>query len=122
AASLNPDETMPEFKQIVMTFQTTEQTVAPGQTLSTPMKLFLGPQKRTLLDNSYYSSALINFDTTLVMASGACAFCTFTPLINALVWILIGFHWLFGGWASVDGHTGDWGLAIIAMVCLVRLC
>jgi YidC/Oxa1 family membrane protein insertase len=65
---------------------------------------------------------LVNYDTTLVMASGACAFCTFTPLINGLVWILIGFHWLFGGFASVDGHTGDWGLAIIAMVCLVRLC
>jgi YidC/Oxa1 family membrane protein insertase len=51
------------------------------------------------------------YDQTLVLASGMCAFCTFQWLINILVWLLGIFHFVLR----------DWGLAIIALVVLVRL-
>jgi YidC/Oxa1 family membrane protein insertase len=121
-SSLNPEEPLSEQKQAIMTVQTVEQTIDPGQSLVTPMKIFLGPKQRSLLRNGYYNSPMIGLDQSLVLSSGPCSVCTFDWLVDALVTLLRGFHWLIGGWASGDGHTGDWGLAIILMVCLVRLC
>ena len=43
--------------------------------------------------------------------------CTFDWLIKLMVMLLTAFHWLAGGFA---GH-GDWGIAIIMLVGVVRL-
>jgi YidC/Oxa1 family membrane protein insertase len=56
------------------------------------------------------------FNQTLVLTSGFCGICTFQWIIDILVWMLRMFHTAFGGFAGY----GDWGLAIIALVCVVR--
>lgn len=102
---------------VAFTFQTTDLSLAPGQSYAMPLEVFLGPKMRAVLKSDYYEQFPRAYDNTLVMTSGICAFCTFTWLINVLVAMLQGFHWVFGGFA---GH-GDWGLAIIALVVVVRL-
>jgi YidC/Oxa1 family membrane protein insertase len=79
------------------------------------MRVFFGPRQRSLLKNDYYST--FGFHEILVLTGGPCAFCTFQWLIDLLVMLLRLFHWVFGGFAG----RGDWGLAIIALVVLVRL-
>jgi YidC/Oxa1 family membrane protein insertase len=110
AKALNP-EAVPHDRQVVMQIQTTELTVAPKGQLALPMNLFLGPKLRKLLNNEYYAAAPRAYNTTLVITSGICAICTFQPVINTLVWMLGMFHVVLR----------DWGLAIIALVCVVRL-
>jgi YidC/Oxa1 family membrane protein insertase len=101
---------------VQLTYQLAHRLDA-GQTLELPLKVFFGPKQRSLLNNDYYSQPLIAYNATLVMTSGICGYCTFQWLIDLLVKLLIAFHWLFGGFA----RHGDWGLAIIGLVCLVRL-
>ena len=74
--------------------------------------VFFGPKKRNLLNNAYYASNLLKYDTTLVMTGGFCSICTFTPIINGLYAMLAFFHMIFR----------DWGLAIICLVLVVRAC
>ena len=108
--ALNPDAVAHD-RQIVTQFQTGELTVAPGARLELPMNLYLGPKLRKLLNEPYYAAAPRDYDKTLVITSGICAICTFQPVINTLVWMLGMFHIVLR----------DWGLAIIALVCVVRL-
>ncbi len=108
--ALNP-ESLPHDRQVVTEFQTSELTIAPKGQLTLPMSLFLGPKLRKLLNNEHYAAAPRAYNTTLVITSGICAICTFQPVINTLVWMLGMFHVVLR----------DWGLAIIALVCVVRL-
>ena len=108
--ALNP-EALPHDRQVVTQFQTGELTIPPNGELTLPMQLFLGPKLRKLLNNDYYAAVPRAYDTTLVITSGICAICTFQPVINVLVWMLGMFHVVLF----------DWGLAIIALVCVVRL-
>jgi YidC/Oxa1 family membrane protein insertase len=110
APPANTDPAQDEH-HVMLTMQTAPQTVAPRESTSLPMELFFGPKQRTLLNNAYYSAPLLSYNATLVMTSGMCAVCTFQWLIDILVWLLIAFHTVLR----------DWGLAIIALVCLVRL-
>jgi YidC/Oxa1 family membrane protein insertase len=105
------DANTPDEHHVILTMQTAPQTVAPSESASLPMEVFFGPKQRTLLNNAYYSAPLLSYNSTLVMTSGMCGFCTFQWLIDILVWLLIAFHVILR----------DWGLAIIAMVCLVRV-
>jgi YidC/Oxa1 family membrane protein insertase len=75
------------------------------------MRALFGPRQRTLLNNDYYAAFPIAFDKTLVLSSGPCAACTWDWLVNLLVKLLVFFHMILR----------DWGLAIIALVVLVRL-
>jgi YidC/Oxa1 family membrane protein insertase len=81
------------------------------------MRVFFGPRQRKLLNDKYYSAFPLSFDETLVLTSGFCGYCTFQWLVNLLVALLAAFHWIFLGFI---GH-GDWGLAIIALVVVVRV-
>jgi YidC/Oxa1 family membrane protein insertase len=110
-------ETDAAHRTIATVFETSELTVPANGELTLPINVYLGPKWRSVLKNEYYVHFPRAFNQTLVIASGLCAVCTFDWLINVLVAMLNGFHWLFGGFA---GH-GDWGLAIICLVVLVRL-
>ncbi|MGE5609542.1 MAG: YidC/Oxa1 family insertase periplasmic-domain containing protein [Bacillota bacterium] len=96
---------------VVMSFETAELTVPAGQEVSVPFHVYFGPRWRDVLNSDYYSQFPLNYDKTLVLTGGLCGFCTFQWLINLLVWMLKGFHFVLR----------DWGLAIIALVVVVRL-
>jgi YidC/Oxa1 family membrane protein insertase len=110
ATVLNPNAQKASEHQIQMEFKTSEQTIAAGQSLSLPMRVFFGPRQRSLLNDAYYAEFPRSYGNTLVITSGPCGFCTFQWLIDILVKVLVGFHFV----------TRDWGLAIIALVILVR--
>ena len=63
-----------------------------------------------ILNDPHYSTFPLGYDSTLVLTSGPCAYCTFEFLIKGLVKLLAFFHFL----------TRDWGVAIILLVVLVR--
>ena len=110
------EETDPTRRTVATVFETTDITVPPNSETALPLNVYLGPKWRNVLKNDYYSAFPRAYHQTLVIATGPCAFCTFDWLINLLVWMLGIFHWLFGGFAG----RGDWGLAIIGLVVLVR--
>jgi len=100
-----------EHPIVCETLATTDLKVDPGATLSIPIRVFFGPKLRSLLNSKYYSAPLMAYDKTLIMTSGPCSACTFPWLIDVLV-KLLGMFWYV---------TRDWGIAIICLVCLVRL-
>jgi len=114
AVAFNP-EAQPFERDAGLVFETTPLQVAPSQTAALPMRVFFGPRQRSLLKNDYYGA--LGYNEMLVLTGGPCAYCTFQWLIDVLVVLLRAFHWVFGGFAG----KGDWGLAIIALVVLVRL-
>ncbi len=109
ASAINPDSA-PETRKIAMTFETGDLTIAPASNVSIPVTVFFGPKKRSLLKSDYYALAPRNYDETLLL-TGGCTMCTFQSVVDVLVWLLDKFHTL----------TRDWGLAIIMLVCLVRI-
>jgi YidC/Oxa1 family membrane protein insertase len=109
AHALNP-EAQPAQRNVALQFQTADVTIPPRSAHEQPMELFLGPKLRKLLNNDYYAAVPRGYNATLVITSGICAICTFQPVINALVVMLGFFHMILR----------DWGLAIIALVVIVR--
>ncbi len=97
-------------KDIRLSYETDTLTVPANQSVDLPGFLFLGPKQRSLLQENYYAAFPRSYNTTLVIASGMCGVCTFQWLISILVNILGFFHMVLR----------DWGLAIIALVLLVR--
>ena len=77
---------------------------------SVPLEVFLGPKDRDLLEAPYYSAADVGYDRTLRSPFG-CTWCVFQPVVDVLVALLSLFHFV----------TRDWGLAIILLVCVVRV-
>jgi YidC/Oxa1 family membrane protein insertase len=110
AQALNPDAVSTQ-RQVQMVFSTKAMTLPPGETLSIPMRVFFGPKQRSLLNSDYYSAYPLGYAKTLQTSQSFCANCAPTVLINVLVMLLGAFH----------AVTRDWGLAIIGLVCLVRL-
>jgi YidC/Oxa1 family membrane protein insertase len=109
AFSFDPNA-LPYLRHGGVMFETNELTIAPGQTLSLPSSLFLGPRWREIVKLPYYANFPLQYDHSLVMRAGPCGYCTFDWLIDGLVWLLRAFHMV----------TRDWGLAIICLVILVR--
>ena len=110
------EEIEPAQRTVATVFETAELTVPANGELALPLNVYLGPKWRNVLKNPYYVAFPRAYNQTLVIATGPCAMCTFDWLINVLVWMLGIFHWIFGGFAG----RGDWGLAIIGLVILVR--
>jgi YidC/Oxa1 family membrane protein insertase len=94
-----------------LVINTTDFTIQAGQEVAFDGHVFFGPKLRQLLENPYYSKFPLSYDKNLVYTGGWCGFLTFNWLINVLYGILWFFHSIFR----------DWGLAIIGLVCLVRL-
>ncbi|HZL35664.1 MAG TPA: membrane protein insertase YidC [Tepidisphaeraceae bacterium] len=100
-------------RKLSMTFQSPELAIPAGQSASLPkMSVYFGPKWRDVLGDGYYSSWPRLYNLTLIISSKMCAFCTFPWLIAALVKILGFFHLI----------VRDWGLAIICLVVVVRVC
>jgi YidC/Oxa1 family membrane protein insertase len=107
ATALNPKDPS-EKREAAIALTTNDLTLAPNQTLTLPMEVFLAPKKRSLLNSGYYAAAPRGYDGTINTMTSWCAF---SWLVDALVYLLMGFHWIFR----------DWGVAIIALVALVRI-
>jgi YidC/Oxa1 family membrane protein insertase len=110
ATMVNPGHPDPHIRDITTTVQTHPMQLAPGQTVTMPLRLYFGPKKRDLLEQPHYANLPLAYNLSLVMTSWICSFCTFPWLIGLLVWMLNGFHFL----------VRDWGLAIILLVVVVR--
>jgi YidC/Oxa1 family membrane protein insertase len=95
-----------------MNFQTANQTLPSRASVSIPFKVFFGPKSRDLLEGAYYYDFPRRYNQTLVMTGGMCglSFCESAQLVDWLVDLLRGFHWI----------CWDWGLSIILLVILVR--
>lgn len=107
--ALNP-QADPHQRQVSIVLETKPTGVlAPGATQQVDANVFFGPRLRSLLRNEYYSAAGLQYYHTLEI-SGACTFCAFSDITNFLMWLLGIFHAIFR----------DWGLAIIALVFIVR--
>lgn len=112
ASALNPGEKSDAAPQIATVFQTEDVTIQSGASAELPLSVFFGPKKRSVIANAYYSAPPLGYDAAFRTTShGFCGFCAFQPLINILVDMLRGFHFVLR----------DWGLAIIALVMVVRL-
>jgi YidC/Oxa1 family membrane protein insertase len=109
ATNIDPDSETPT--DIAMTFQTGDVKLDAAGTASLPLNVFFGPKERKLITTPYYALYPRQYNETLVIASGFCGFCTFAWLIDVLVKMLTFFHWIFG----------DWGIAIICLVIIVRV-
>ncbi len=109
ADTLNPQEETAHLRQVGIAIETTDLALAPGAQQELEAKVFFGPRWRTLLKNAYYVDPNIGYHHTLEI-SGSCTYCTFQFLIDWLMWLLAFFHMILR----------DWGLAIIALVFLVR--
>jgi YidC/Oxa1 family membrane protein insertase len=108
-AALNPASDALN-RHVALVFQTSDLTIEPGKQQMLPATVYLGPRWRAVLNNEPYAAFPLHYDESLVMTSGPCGYCTFQWLINGLVKLLQLFHFVFR----------DWGLAIIALVVLVR--
>ncbi|HEV7298680.1 MAG TPA: YidC/Oxa1 family insertase periplasmic-domain containing protein [Tepidisphaeraceae bacterium] len=109
ATALDPAAT-DYHHDVVLTLETQPVTLPAGTSVNMPLRAFFFPKQRDLLGNAYMIQAPLSFDKTLVMTSGFCSICTFQWIIDLLVGMLKFFHSILF----------DWGLAIIALVCVVR--
>jgi YidC/Oxa1 family membrane protein insertase len=110
AAAENPQDAS-EDRVITLNFQTADLNLAGGGSADVPLKIFLAPKERGMLEGDYYSAFPRGYNQLLVSSSGICGMCAFSWLVDFLVWLLSALKWVF--------H--DWGLAIIALVMMVRL-
>jgi YidC/Oxa1 family membrane protein insertase len=97
-------------RNVTVTFETPDLSVAPQHDASVPLNVYFGPKSREILDTTYYSTWPRVYNELLAIRSSMCGFLTFQPVINALVALLGFFHMILR----------DWGLAIICLVLLVR--
>ena len=95
-------------REVALQLQTTDFNLAPGKSQTVAAKVFFGPQ-REILKNAYYAAPGVEYERTLETTS-SCAWCTFSWLVDILMMLLGVFH----------AVLRDWGLAIIALVVLVR--
>ena len=98
-------------KVIFTTCSSEALTVAPGASAAFDIGVFAGPLERSLLTTTQPYAALNMQGLILYLMSGCCNFCTFAWLADFLVWFLAFLH---------NYVVFDWGLAIIALVVVVR--
>ncbi|KKL10935.1 hypothetical protein LCGC14_2550850, partial [marine sediment metagenome] len=82
--------------------------IAPGQAKQINLDVFAGPKKRSVFDSGLYES--LKYKDSLDF--GGCP-CAFAPLSLAMMWLLEFFSKVM---------LGNYGLAIVLLVVLVRLC
>jgi YidC/Oxa1 family membrane protein insertase len=108
ATLLTPDHKLGE-QQVELALQTRDFSIAPQQQADLDSRVFFGPRRRDVMDNAYYAAANVGYQHVLEI-SGSCAWCTFQSLVGFLMKLLAFFHWALR----------DWGMAIIALVLVVR--
>jgi YidC/Oxa1 family membrane protein insertase len=110
ATALKPDA-KDYHHEVVTTIEMSAMTLPAGGAVTMPVRAFFFPKQRDLLSHEYLQASPLAFNQTIVLTSGFCGICTFQWIIDILVGMLRGFHVVLR----------DWGLAIIALVCVVRL-
>ncbi len=90
--------------------QTKPFIIESGESLDLNFRMYFGPRKREVLTNNYFAKPFVEYAASLVIAAWPCGICTFGWLIDILFSVLKAFHFVLR----------DWGLAIIALVVLVR--
>ena len=96
---------------VALAYETGDLAVPANGAASFALNTYFGPKLRGVLNSSYYAVYPLSYDGTLVLSGGCYSACTWAWLINILVMLLQGFHFVLR----------DWGLAIIGLVLLVRL-
>ena len=112
AWALHPEAKDLSAKNAVLSLEVPEISVPGNGSASFALQVFVGPKQRAVLNDDYYSKYPTGYDDTLVMSSGVCSYCTWSWLINSLVWLLNMLHLIL---------FKDWGLAIIGLVIIVRV-
>ncbi|HXE54361.1 MAG TPA: YidC/Oxa1 family insertase periplasmic-domain containing protein [Tepidisphaeraceae bacterium] len=112
AQGVNLQADLTEERNAYLTFQTKDITVAPGQTTTLPLSVFVGPKWREVLETTYYTSFPRMYNVLLVIR-GMCgmSWCSFGWLAEWLDKLLWAIHIV----------VRDWGLAIMVLVAIVRL-
>jgi len=96
---------------VTVTMRSREHVIAPGGSLSLDAAIYAGPLDRHVLGGEQpYDGLRLHF-LILYQMSDFCAFCTFQWLAHGLEYVMWGVHYLLG----------DWGVAIIVLVVVVRL-
>ncbi len=85
--------------------------VAAGASTALDFGIFAGPLDPKLLDRTEPYLGLNMGDLIVYLMSGCCSWCTFAWLADGMLWFLSFLH---------DYVVFDWGLAIIALVVVVR--
>jgi YidC/Oxa1 family membrane protein insertase len=85
--------------------------LAPGASQSMALEMFAGPKDPEILKVDEKYTALKLGELIVYNLGGMCAFCTFSFVADALLAFL----------KLIDLIVRDWGLAIIALVAVVRL-
>jgi len=101
-----------ELRDVALSYQLAAQKIDAGGSVDLPLKLFVGPNQRALLEGQYYAAYPRQYAAILVSSSCFCPIPYLDKLIDALVFLLKTFH---------DYLVFDWGLSIILLVFLVRL-
>ena len=109
ATVVNPEQTDTAQRQVAIAMTTADVTLPPNGTHTNAARVYFGPRQRNILNNAYYSAPDLSYYHTLE-TSGYCALCTFQWLVGLLMSLLTFFHFVLR----------DWGLAIIALVFVVR--
>ena len=87
------------------------RTLDPRGTTSFNLGVYAGPQDADILEHQQPYAALNMVGLIKYVMSSMCAFCTFQWLAHLLLWFL----------SIVHAVVFDWGVAIIMLVCVVRL-
>ena len=110
AHSVNPEADAPQ-RIVELQIETKDVTLAAGETTALESRVFFGPRERKTLKNPYYSAPSVGYEHILE-STGSCALCTFQWLVDFLMLLLGAFETVLR----------SWGLAIIALVFVVRAC
>jgi YidC/Oxa1 family membrane protein insertase len=106
---LNPDAPADD-RVVILVMQSVPMSLPAGSSVDLPMTMFFAPKERGLLEGDYYGVFPRGYNQLLSTSGSSCGFCTLPWLVDGLVDLLGFFHWFLR----------DWGLAIIALVVLVR--
>jgi YidC/Oxa1 family membrane protein insertase len=105
----NPDAVADE-RVVALDFQTADLALAPGSSADVPLSVFFGPKERDLFEGDFFGVYPRDYNQLLSSSSGFCGICALPWLVDRLIDLLRFFHFILR----------DWGLAIIALVVLVR--
>jgi YidC/Oxa1 family membrane protein insertase len=106
---LNPDDINDEAI-VGIHIQTAGVAIPAGSSADLPMSVFFGPKIRSLFEGDFYGVYPRLYNQLLGTSSSMCGICALPWLIDVLIDLLRAFHFVLR----------DWGLAIIALVVLVR--
>jgi YidC/Oxa1 family membrane protein insertase len=95
---------------IAMRLQSREMKMAAGGTADVSMGVYAGPLEQDAIGLGSHAKSAGVPEIVVYNVGGPCAFCTFPFLTDALLWLL----------ERVHRASGDWAIAIIVLVVIVR--